>query len=82
MSNKKFVVVLVVLAVFGILVGVLKNRFYIEGKDAKYWHEVYVAETATTLKLRNCVNTGTILSPRETYGTLTALVKRVRNNCQ
>ena len=73
---------MVALAIVGVLVCVLKNRFYVEGKDAKYWHGVYVAETATTLKLRNCVNTGTILSPKETYGTLMALVKRVRNNCQ
>lgn len=85
--NKKNVFNLAMLAIviFSFVFGVLtiKNKMFVGGKDAKYWHDLYTQETLSSQKLKNCVNAGTILSPAEMkIKPMFDMATRVRNNCQ
>lgn len=63
-------------------VNLLKNKLLIDGKDVKQWHDAYLQQVEVNEDLRTCVNTGTVLAPIETYGSLMEMRNRVRNNCQ
>lgn len=84
--NKKSVRNIITLTIAFVAILIIVNatidRLYVDGKDAKYWHNLYIQESLSLKKLNDCVNTGTILSPEETkIKPLTDLVSRVRLNC-